>query len=698
MKALVIITSMVTFLGAAVMIWQQQSNSFDEDSYLWLEEVMGERALKWVRERNTETLEELIRHPEFETLKNESLEILNAKDKLAYGSIRGEYVYNLWQDADHIKGLWRRQAWNDYLNAKDNWDVLLDLDELSRREKKSWVLKRAHCLKPNYERCLLSLSDGGKDASHIREFDLKTKSFVKDGFSLGESKSSVSWIDKDTVVLNSSLGQNELTDSGYSRLAKLWKRGTSPMAAPTLFEGVKTDVSAGGFVQEVDGVDELMFYRSKTFYTSAYFVKQGDRNISLPIPEDAEFTGIIGSDLLISLRSDQLGFKKGDLVSLDYHKLKEGEVLASLVFSPSSSQSLADVKVSKKYLFVTVLDDVYSKVLRFSSVRQGEQRKWEGKALSLPGQGTLSIFSVDKDTPKILANYEDFLTAPSLLALDPESLDFKTIQTLPSRFNEGALVAKQYKVTSVDGVEIPYFVVHKKGVALDGSNPTLLYGYGGFEVSLRPQYSSLTGKLWLERGGVYVVANIRGGGEYGPAWHQAALKHNRHKAYEDFIAVAEDLVAKKISSPKHLGISGGSNGGLLVGAVFTRRPDLFNAVVCMVPLLDMLRFHKLLAGASWMGEYGDPEDKADAKYLRSYSPFHVVRKGVSYPEVFFITSTKDDRVHPGHARKMVKRMDDLEHKVYYYENIEGGHSAAANLIQTAEQYAMQYSYLLQKLR
>ena len=698
MKKVILALVLVVAGGAIFWSYQKEQQKVDDMSYMWMEEVMGEAALKWVRERNTETLEELSRSPQFAELRDQSLEILNAKDKLVYGSIRGDYVYNLWQDAVHIKGLWRRSTWESYENHKDKWEVLLDIDQLAKKEGKSWVYKSVNCLKPDNNLCLLKLSDGGKDASYVREFDIKTKSFVKGGFELEESKSSVSWLDKDTVLLGSTFGKDAVTESGYPRIVKMWKRGSAEKDAKVIFEGDKTDVSVGAFVDEINGRDEVLIYRSKTFFTSQYFHKQGDNIKPLLIPEDASYSGAIGAFVMVSLRSDKLGFKRGDLVALNFEALKNDKIEAQLVFSPNEKQALSGIASSKKHLFISYLDDVQSKVMKMTPPAAGGDNKWTSQLIVLPGNGKVSLGAMDEDKPRMTITYQDFLTPPSLMSLNPDTLSTKLIQKIPSRFDGSDLVSRQFMAESKDGTAIPYFIVHKKDIKLNGKNPTLLYGYGGFEVALEPFYSSITGKLWLENGGVYVLANIRGGGEYGPAWHQAALKHNRHKAFEDFIGVGEDLVARKITSPKHLGISGGSNGGLLVGSVFTQRPDLFNAVLCSVPLLDMMRFHKLLAGASWVGEYGDPDNTEDAAYIRTYSPFHNVEPDADYPEVFFITSTKDDRVHPGHARKMAKKMDDQGHKVYYYENIEGGHSASANLIQRAEQYAMQYIYLNMKLR
>ncbi|SMF81135.1 prolyl oligopeptidase family serine peptidase [Pseudobacteriovorax antillogorgiicola] len=667
------------------------------EDFLWLEDVMGEEALKWVRERNTKTLEELTRDPRFDELKEESLKILTSKDKLVYGQIRGDFVYNFWQDADHVKGLWRRTSWESYVANEDKWDVLLDLDALAKKEGKSWVYKGSTCLKPDYDVCMLRLSDGGKDAAYVREFNVASKSFVENGFALPESKSNVDWLDADTLLVSSTFGDNAVTDSGYPRIVRMWKRGQELSATPVVFEGEKTDVSASSTVVHSKDQKHILLSRAPTFYSGVHYLLDGDKKIKLPIPEDGELTGFIADHVLVSLRSDQLGHKKGDLLAMNLEALKAGKAEPQLLFSPSESQALSSVQTSDNYVFVSYLENVQSRVLKLTPVLKGDKVTWNQDVLELPEQGTIGLVSIADDAPRMVISYEDYLTPRSLRSLNPETLESQVIQTVPARFSSDDLESKQMLASSKDGTKVPYFVIHKKGIELDGTNPTLLYGYGGFEISMKPRYSSLTGKLWLEQGGVYVVANIRGGGEFGPRWHQAALKGNRHKAFEDFIGVAEDLIAKKITSPKHLGISGGSNGGLLVGAVFTQRPDLFNGVVCMVPLLDMMRFHKLLAGASWMGEYGNPEDPQMSDYIRSYSPFHVVDKASEYPEVFFITSTKDDRVHPGHARKMAAKMESLGHKVYYYENIEGGHSASANLVQRAEQYAMQYTYLFKKL-
>ena len=673
-----------------------------DNDHVYLEEILGDKALKEVKAWNKRSLTRLTSDPRFAEMETEALEILQSKDKIPYVSYRGGEVHNFWQDADHVRGIWRKSTLDSYLSDDTKWETVLDFDKLSKEEGKNWVYKGNSCLAPDYDLCIVNLSDGGKDAVVRREFNTKTKSFVENGFVSEESKGTISWIDKDHVVIGVDFGDGTMTESGYPMIAKLWKRGSPLSEAVEIGRGTQEDVGYwAGVFELADGSREIMNARSKTFYTSRYDwvpLKDGElgASIPLPIPEKVNMYGAFKDQVLLQLNEDWRGHKTGDLVSFDIHDfMKDGQIAdIETVFSPDEKSSLNNVGGTKNKLLLSISKNVTSAAYAFD----WDGQKWTSEKLDFPANGTVNIGAANDKEDVAFINSESFLTPDTLWTYNTKTMEKAKAKSLPAWFDASSMVSEQFFTSSADGTQVPYFVVRQKDTTMDGTNPTLLYGYGGFEVSLNPSYSATRGKLWIERGGVYVLANIRGGGEYGPNWHQAGLKTERQRIYDDFISVAEDLITKKITSPKHLGIEGGSNGGLLMGVMFTQRPDLFNAVICAVPLLDMMRYHTLLAGASWMGEYGDPDDPVEGKFLRSISPYHNIDPDADYPEVFFITSTKDDRVHPAHARKAAKRMENQGHDFLYYENIDGGHSAAANLKETAKRLALQHTYLWQKLK
>lgn len=664
------------------------------DPFQYLEEVNSSRALEWVTDQTEKTKTELESYSEFQKFNKEAYQLLTSNQKIISVSVKGDYVYHLLQDEKYVKGLWRRQTLEAYKSQANSWENLLDLDRLSQDESKSWSLKAADCLAPEYSRCILSLSDGGGDAVYLREFNVESKSFSTDGFSLKEGKHRLSWYDANHLIIAPGGKEDALTSSGYPREIYLWTKGTEFTEAKLLYRGEYSDMMVLGSRMNLVDRSYVRIRRMKTFYSFEDIIANGETVTKLITPEDSEYIGEVGPYSIVKLKTDKGAFKQGSVVAYDSYALAAGQEKIELIFEPSISQTAEDVFLSTKAVYVQYLDDVKSRISRFEFSAEGFVRQ----DLELPRMGTISVAAFDPTSEALFVKYNNFITPDRLYFVDVGSNETELVKSLDSDFNTEDLIVKQRFTRSEDGTLIPYFIVHKKDMIFDGTNPTLLYGYGGFEVSYTSRYSSTLGKLWLDKGGVYVLANIRGGGEYGPRWHRAALKHNRHKAYEDFISVAEDLIASGVTSKKQLGIRGGSNGGLLMGAMFTKRPDLFQAVVCAVPLLDMLRFHKLLAGASWMGEYGNPEVAEDRKYLASYSPYHQIRKELKYPEVLFTTSTKDDRVHPGHARKTAAKMMSMGHKVYFFENPEGGHAGASNLKDKAYQFAMTYSYLWSKLR
>lgn len=688
--------------GATPAHGEPQRKPILDDQYLWLEEVEGERALEWVHARNKECFDELEADERYGKFLSQAEKLLNAKDRIPYGSIRGKYVYNFWQDAEHVRGIMRRTTPESYRLAKPEWETVLDIDALAKSEDENWVYKGTAWLAPDYERCLIKLSRGGTDASVHREFDMVAKRFVEGGFALPEAKSGVTWLGRDTLLVGTDWGEGSLTESGYPRVAKRWKRGTPLAEATTIFEGRHEDIGIWPRVMDSGEETIALVDQSLTFFTGAFHVIGPDGKLtSLPLQESAELAGFYAGRLLFTLREawevNGQTHAQGALLAINAAVFQATGKLPSIetIYTPDERTSIEGVTVSRSGLYVTLLQNVKGRILRFSVNPQSGQ--WSSKLVPLPENGSVSISAAGPHSDTIFINYEDHVTPDRLSEFDADANKFSTLKSLAARFDAGELEVHQHMAKSADGTEVPYFVIHRKGLKPDGSTPTILYGYGGFEISLKPSYSATIGKLWLERGGAYAVANIRGGGEFGPRWHKAALKTERQRAYDDFIAVGEDLAKRGITSPKHLGISGGSNGGLLVGAIFTQRPDLLNAVVCRVPLLDMIRYTKLLAGASWAAEYGDPEDPKMREAILRYSPYQNVFPDKKYPKVFIETSTKDDRVHPGHARKMVARMREQGHEVLYYENTEGGHAAGANLKQHARRYALEYVYFSRQL-
>ncbi|MBM7074086.1 S9 family peptidase [Shewanella sp. 202IG2-18] len=674
----------------------------DHDKYMWLENVEGAKAMKWVKEHNKASLKEIEAYPKFDKLVKNGLDVYNSKERIPYASRRGDYLYNFWKDENHVRGIYRRTTMEEYLKANPKWETVLDIDALGKKEDVKWVYKGMNCQYPENVRCFVSLSRGGADAVEVREFDLSTKDFVPKSekpFFLPEAKSDLSWIDKDTVFVGTDFGDGKsMTDSGYPRVVKIWKRGEPLSAAKEIFAGDKKSVAVAAYSMYDDKTPLRLVGEFKTFYTSQYQVYQNGELSSIPLPEDAEIKGYFNGKVFIELKSDLTAngksFTQGSVVSTPVSALVSQKPKYELFVAPTKTASISSVSFTKSAIFVNWLDNVKSKLVRYTQ----KSGKWIQDTVPFKENGAISIFDVKQDENDFFVTYTSFLEPSSLYRVNGKTLSIKKVKAMPQQFAADKFTTKQYFATSKDGTNVPYFVVMAKDTKLNSKNPTLLYGYGGFEVSLRPSYSAMIGKNWLEQGGVYVLSNIRGGGEYGPAWHQAALKKNRHKAYEDFEAIAEDLIARKITSSKHLGIQGGSNGGLLMGAAFTRRPDLYNAVVCQVPLLDMKRFNKLLAGASWMGEYGNPDNADEWDYIKTYSPYHNLKKGAHYPKVFFTTSTRDDRVHPGHARKMVAKMEGMGIDVLYYENIEGGHAGAADNTQAAKLRTLTYAYLMQQLK
>ncbi|PXY19564.1 prolyl oligopeptidase family serine peptidase [Prauserella muralis] len=666
----------------------------DDDPYRWLEEVTGTAALDWVRARNAETVEELTHGERFARLRDELREVLDADDRIPYVRRRGEYLYNFWRDAAHPRGLWRRTTLDEYRRAEPDWDVLLDIDALAEAEGENWVWQGAAVLRPGFRRCLVELSRGGADATVVREFDLDRREFVPDGFTLPEAKSSVAWIDEDRIYVGTDFGEGSLTSSGYPRLVKEWRRGTPLSEATLVFEGKPEDVAVRGFHDPTEGWERDLVRRSIDFYRSELYLRTADGLVRVDVPDDA-VASVHREWLLVRTRSPWrvagAEHPGGTLLAARLEDFLAGERTMTVLFEPDAHTSLDYYDWTRHHLVVGTLSDVTTRLRVLTPGPDG----WRDEPLpGVPEIGSVQVVDTEPDhSDEILLDVTGY-TQPSSLVHGEVGGELETLKQAPAFFDSAGITTEQFFATSADGTRIPYFVV---GAHRNGPGPTLLTGYGGFEVSLTPSYSGMIGRGWLARGGTYVVANLRGGGEYGPDWHSQAVKAHRHRVYEDFAAVAADLVARGVTTPATLGIQGGSNGGLLMGVMLTRHPERFGAIVSQVPLLDMRRYHQLLAGASWMAEYGDPDDPAEWAYLGPYSPYHNVRSGQNYPPTLFVTSTRDDRVHPGHARKMVALMREHGYDVRYHENIEGGHGAAADNAQLAFKWALVFEFLWEQL-
>jgi prolyl oligopeptidase len=672
------------------------------DPLLWLEEVEGKTALDWVAAENKRSLDALQADPRYEALHTAALKIVNASDRVPMPSFRAGGIDNFWQDKDAVRGVWRRTSLDSYRTKTPQWETVLDIDALSKSEAANWVYKGSNCLAPEERLCLVSLSDGGKDAVEVREFDTAAKAFVKDGFALPAGKQQAAWIDKDTLLVGREWTPGLVTESGYPFVIKRLKRGQALSQATEVFAGAKGDVGVWpGVIRDADGRHVADYVtRAVGFFDSEVHILTPKGSVRLLVPTKSSFQAYLDGQAIFTLEEawtapNGKAFAQGALISFDLAKAI-GDPKAMdpvLILAPNARQSIEGVTTTRNRLLVTMTTNVVGEVWSYAHGPKG----WSGQALNLPKNASLGLVSANDLNDQVFVSVTSFLSPTSLWLGNADAASLSEVKAAPARFDASDLVTEQFEATSKDGTKIPYFVVRKKALVLDGTAPTLLYAYGGFQVSMTPAYSGLTGKLWLERGGVYVLANIRGGGEFGPAWHQAGLKTKRQAIYDDFAAVAEDLITRKITSPLHLGIQGGSNGGLLMGVQLTQRPELWRAVVVQVPLLDMLRYNQLLAGASWVDEYGDPADPVEGAFLKQLSPYHNLKAGVTYPEPFFVTSTKDDRVHPAHARKMAARMQAMGLPFFYYENTDGGHSAAANLKEVAKRVSLEFTYLTRKL-
>ncbi|MET9963721.1 prolyl oligopeptidase family serine peptidase [Streptomyces sp. NPDC006326] len=663
-----------------------------EDRFLWLEDIEGEAALAWVGEENARTAAALTGDPRFEALRAELREVLDDADRIPYTVRRGAFLYNFWRDADRPKGVWRRTTMEQYRKDDPAWEVLLDVDALAAAEGEEWVWAGAGVRYPDYRRALVQLSRDGSDAVVVREFDLDAKEFVEDGFRLPEAKTRIGWIDEDTVFLGTDLGPGSLTASGYPRTVRRWRRGTAPQDAEPVFEAEASDISATGWRDATPGYERDFVSRATDFFHhELHLLAEGDTLVKIDVPDDA---GKYAHRqwLVVTPKTPWLGHPAGSLLAFDFEAFLAGDRSAHVLFTPDARTALAGHCWTRHHLIVETLADVATRIEVLTPGPDG----WSRRPLAdVPPLSSAGVTDTDPDvSDEYFLNVDGYLQ-PSTLSYGHVGGDSELLKQAPARFDAEGLTVRQFFAGSPDGTAVPYFVVGPDRP--DRPGPALLYGYGGFRDQQTPYYSPVTGRAWLARGGTFVVANIRGGAEYGPAWHQAALGADRVRAFEDFAAVAADLVARGITTPDRLGITGASNGGLLMGAMLVRYPELFGAVVAKVPLLDMLRYHRLLAGASWVAEYGDPDEPADRPHLEDLSPYHNLAAGQAYPPVLLMTSTRDDRVHPGHARKTAARLRELGHRVLFHENTGGGHGGASDNEQAAHNQALAYTFLWQHL-
>ncbi|HMC92693.1 MAG TPA: prolyl oligopeptidase family serine peptidase [Allosphingosinicella sp.] len=675
-----------------------------EDPYLWLEDIEGARALDQVRQWNAATEAVLTKEPGFETYRSRAKAILDEPRQIAAPSaIFGDRVANLWRDAAHPRGQWRVSPLAAYVAGRPQWRVLIDVDALGKAEGKSWVWHGADCLAPDYRRCLVSLSPGGTDAAVVREFDLASGRFVEGGFALPASKSDVSWVDADNLLVATDYGPESLTTSGYPRVVKLWKRGTDLAASPTVMTGEKADVRVGPRTV-LDGGRRWSFVeRGRSFWTRDLYLLAGGKPVKVPVPADADFRDVLGGRMIVSLnsplRAGGRSFPAGAVVAWPLADIAAGRSPApELVMAPTPSQAIEEVTASENVLWVKALDDVSGKLF---ALERGANGVWSRTAVPLARNNSVHLIEASPKGDLAFVTVEGMLTPPSLYAATPAAPP-RLVQRLPASFDASRFTVEQRFARSADGTRIPYFLVRRKDTS--GPVPALIHSYGGFRAAQTPSY--LTGEpyragplglFWAEEGNAYVLANLRGGGEYGPRWHDAALREKHQRVFDDLQAVAEDLIRTGVTTRGKIAISGRSNGGVTVGAAVNQHPELYGAVISGSPLGDMKRYSHLLAGASWMDEYGDPDKPADWAFLSKTSPYQNIRPGVKYPPILFYNSTKDDRVHPGHARKMAARLQAYGNRVYYHEYMEGGHAVGADRREDAYRAALLTVFLNREL-
>lgn len=691
------LTCLLTAALAAAPALAQTAAMTENDPYIWLEDKDGAKALAWVEAENAPTLKRLQGDPRYQTFYREALAIAAAKDRIPAPEARYGRIYNFWRDADHPQGVWRWTTEDSYATAAPAWTIALDLDALAKAEGKKWVWKGAICLQPEERQCLVSLSEGGEDAVSYREFDLETGQFVAGGFALPKSKQGADWLDRDTLLVSRDWGAGTMTASSYPFVVKAVKRGQPLAAATEIFRGDAAD-QLGTYAQVLtdgQGNRAVIIQRRQTFFggDKLFWTPAGGAK-KLPMPPRAFPVGMIDGQVVFETSDPWGDVPAGAVAAVPLKELEAGRATPKLVFAPTARQALTGADTTRDRLIVTYIDNVRGRVAIFTPGASG----WASRQLALPENQSFGVAASSDRNNRAYLSATGFATPTTLAALDAgAAAPPRPVKALPAKFDATGVTVRQYEATSTDGTKVPYFVVLPKGAALDGSVPTLMTAYGGFEISRLPTYLGSTGKLWVERGGAFVLANIRGGGEFGPAWHDAGRKTKRQIIFDDFASVARDLSARKITSAARLGIYGGSNGGLLMGVELNQHPDLWKAVAIQVPLLDMVRYEQIAAGASWVDEYGSVSVPEERAFLAKISPYQNLRKGVAYPEPYIWTTTKDDRVGPQHARKFAARMKEYGLPYLFYEDTAGGHSGDADIEQGARLQALQMVYFAQKL-
>jgi prolyl oligopeptidase len=676
----------------------------ETDKYVWLEDVHGERSMAWVKAENERSAKVLESDPHFAGLEATALKVLESPERLPIPWINGSEVYNTWQDSQHVRGILRRTSFTDYLAPQPHWQTVLDYDALAKQDNERWVEKGLNCLYPGTDLCLVGLSAGGEDAVSLREFSLKSGNFVEGGFQLPKSKQALDWVDKDTLLVARDWGPGSMTKSGYAFVVKLWKRGQPLDQAREVYRGGETDEigASARTLHDGEGNQVTLVVRGASFFEREWSLLTPDGAKRIALPGKVAINGLVDGQMIVTLNEDwkpegqDQKLVMGSIISLRLEAVKKDplHLKPSVVFVPTAREFAQSAAATKNHVLLTTLENVQGRAYVYT---RGSNGSWTRKKLDVSDNRTVSIVSTNWSDNQFFLSLTGFLTPSSLWLGDAGAGTLKEAKTLPAQFDASGMVVEQLEALSKDGTKVPYFVVRRKVLKNDGTNPTLLTAYGGFQISRTPTYSALIGKLWLERGGVYVLANIRGGGEFGPAWHEAGLKTHRQRIYDDFAAVGQDLVTRKITSSRHLGILGGSNGGLLMGVEMTQHPEMWNAIVIEIPLLDMLGFEHIAAGASWVGEYGSVKNPEERAFLASISPYNQLRSDVNYPEPLIFTTTKDDRVGPVHARKFAAKMEEFQKPFFYEEIVEGGHATGANLKEQARSEAFQYTYLTRKL-
>jgi prolyl oligopeptidase len=692
----------ILILGAAGLAPFAAAQAAPPDKYAWLEDVYGDKPLAWVKEHNQRTAAVLEKDPHFAPLQADALKVLQSPDRLPWPSFHGDAIYNFWRDAAHVRGILRRTTPSDYLAADPKWETILDFDTLAKQDNQSWVSKGFDCLPPANEVCLVYLSAGGEDAMTEREFDLPTGKFIEGGFVLPRGKQNEAWADKDTLLIAREWGPGTMTESGYPFVVRTWKRGQPLESATELFRGTAKDVGVNPTsYDDGDGHRAVLIGRDVNFFEHEWRLVVSGSVHKLAMPPKTMLEGFIDNQLIFSMHEDwtlagQNTIRQGSIIAIDLDAASRDpdHLKPVVVFAPSSSEFEQQVATTRHHLLLTALDHVQGRAYVYT---RGKDGQWTRKKLPVPDNLTVDISASNQLDDRFFLAETGFLTPTSLWLGDASVGSMKLVKTEKAMFDASRDVVEQLEATSKDGTRIPYFIVHRKDMAYDGNNPTVMTAYGGFEFAYTPFYDSVNGKLWLERGGVFVLANIRGGGEFGPAWHEAGLKTHRQRIYDDFYGVAKDLVARKITSPRRLGIYGGSNGGLLMGVEFTQHPEMWNAVEIEVPLLDMLGYEHLSAGASWVAEYGSVSVPQERAFLASISPYNNLKPDAHYPEPLIFTTTKDDRVGPVQARKFAALMEEYHLPFYYDEITEGGHGEGADDRQRARTDAEKYTYFMMKL-